>query len=197
VTVPSTTATTTTTTTTTATASTTTTAAAPRPKPKPKPRPASSPYVDPFANPLWEAGRIDVGMDWAPLRRLPVLAIGDATILGAENHSGWPGGHFIYYQLSDGPLRGDIVYVAEHLTRLLAAGRTVRAGQQIAVAVPGYPYIETGWADTYGSPRAYPCYREGRPTNSGREMAQLLTSLGAPTGYVLRHVAARPTGRRC
>jgi hypothetical protein len=164
----------------------------------PAPQPVkAAPYVNPFADPRWIAGRIDMGMDWVPLRKLPVLAVGDATVLGADNHSGWPGHHIIWYQLNDGALKGDIIYVAEHLTSLVRAGTTVRAGQRIAVAVPGYPYIETGWADSYGSPRAYPCYREGVPTNSGREIASFLGSLGAPLGITLHRVATRPSGRLC
>jgi murein DD-endopeptidase MepM/ murein hydrolase activator NlpD len=154
-------------------------------------------YVNPFSDPRWIPGRIDMGMDWVPLRKLPVRAVGDAVILGADNHSGWPGHHIIWYQLTDGPLQGDIIYVAEHLTALARAGASVRAGQRIAVAVPGYPYIETGWADAYGSPRAYPCYHEGVATNSGREIARFLGTLGAPLGMAPPRVGARPSGRRC
>jgi hypothetical protein len=119
------------------------------------------------------------------------------VILGSSSHSGWPGGRFIYYQLLDGRLAGDIIYVAEHLRKLLPAGRVVHAGQQIALAIPGYPYIETGWADQYGSPRAYPCYKEGHKTNSGKEMSRFLTSLGAAVGDPPGPGPARPTGRLC
>jgi hypothetical protein len=154
-------------------------------------------YVNPFANPAWEAGRTDMGMDWAPLHHLAVLAIGDGVILGSNNHSGWPGGHFIYYQLSSGSHAGDIIYVAEHLSRLARAGTHVHAGQQIAVAIPGYPYIETGWADQYGSPRAYPCYHEGQKTNSGKEMERFLMSLGASEGDPAGKGPNRPSGKLC
>jgi hypothetical protein len=159
--------------------------------------PGAAKYVNPFADPRWTAGRIDMGMDWAPLRRLPVLAVGDGVILGSDSHSGWPGKHLIWYRLTDGTHAGSIIYVAEHLTRLARVGTVVHAGQQVAVAVPGYPYIETGWADSYGSPRASSCYKEGVPTNSGREMARFLGSLGAQTGLTLRHVALHPSGKLC
>src|SRR2546429_9397988 len=79
-------------------------------------------YVNPFANPAWEAGRTDMGMDWAPLHHLAVLAVGDGVILGSSNHSGWPGGHFIYYQLPPGSHAGGIIYVAEPLSRPARAG---------------------------------------------------------------------------
>ncbi len=154
-------------------------------------------YVNPFADPRWEAGRIDMGMDWAPLRRLPVVAIGNGIVLGSDNHSGWPGKHYLYYQLTSGSHAGDVVYVAEHLTKLAKVGTHVHAGQRIAIAIPGYPYIETGWADQYGSPRAYPCYKEGDKTNSGRQMARFLISLGAPMGDPPGKGPDRPTGKRC
>ena len=154
-------------------------------------------YVNPFSDGAWEPGRLDMGMDWAPLRALPVRAVGNAVVLGAENHSGWPAHHLIWYQLTDGPLAGNVIYVAEHLTKLVPTGRVVHAGQRIATALPGYPYIETGWADEYGSPRAYPCYKEGHATNSGREMARFLRSLGADIGTPPPHVPGHPAGRRC
>jgi hypothetical protein len=155
------------------------------------------PYINPFANPSWQPSRTDMGMDWAPMRRLPVLAIGDAVILGSDIHGPWPGGHEIWYRLLSGSHAGDVVYVAEHLKRLIAVGRTVRAGQQIAVALPGYPWTEWGWADAYGSPRALPCYREGHSTNSGREMARFLAALGAQQGDPPGRGPDRPAGKRC
>ncbi len=174
-------------------------------KPRPKPtklrahavRPVQNRYVNPFADPSWQPARTDMGVDWVPVRRLAVLAIGNALILGSDSKSGWPGGHIIWYQLLDGTHAGDIIYVAEHLTRLLPAGRTVHAGQQIAIAVPGYPYIEMGWADAYGSPRAYPCYKEGRQTHSGKEMARFLESLGAVVADPPGAVPDKPSGKLC
>ncbi len=154
-------------------------------------------YVNPFADPRWEAGRTDMGMDWAPLRRLPVLAIGNGVVLGSDSHSGWPGKHYLFYRLTNGSHAGDVVYVAEHLTKLVATGTVIHAGQQLAVAVPGYPYIETGWADQYGEPRAAPCYREGRKTNSGKEMERFLMSLGAPMGDPVGDGPNRPSGKLC
>ncbi|MBV9310155.1 MAG: hypothetical protein JOZ73_04955, partial [Solirubrobacterales bacterium] len=103
-------------------------------------------YVNPFASAVWQPSRTDMGMDWVPTRKAPVVAIGDAVILGSENHASWPGHHIIWYRLLNGSHQGDVIYVAEHLKRLARAGQTVHAGQRIATALPGYPWIETGWA---------------------------------------------------
>ncbi len=154
-------------------------------------------YINPFRAAGWQPSRTDMGVDWAPTAPLPVLAIGDAVILGSEGHASWPGHHLIWYRLLDGSHAGDVVYVAEHLKRLAPAGETVRAGQQIAVALPGYPWTEWGWADEYGSPRAYPCYREGKQTSSGKEMARFLMSLGATPGDPAGRGPDGPVGKRC
>lgn len=158
---------------------------------------AAGSYINPFASPGWAPSRTDMGVDWIPTRPMPVLAIGDAVILGSDWHAPWPGGRFIYYQLLDGSHAGDIVYVAEHLRKLARPGTIVKAGQKIATALPGYPWTEWGWADQYGSPRAYPCYKEGRQTNSGKEMARFMISLGAGAGDPPGHGTNAPSGRLC
>jgi hypothetical protein len=139
-----------------------------------------------------------MGVDWVPLRPEPVLAIGDAVILGSDWHAPWPGHRLIWYQLTDGSHAGDVVYVAENLRHLLPAGTQVHAGQKIAEALPSYPYTEWGWADQYGTPIAFPCYREGQATRSGKRMARFLEELGAQVGDP---VAAQgpdgPDGKLC
>jgi len=144
------------------------------------------PYINPFTDSAWGPARTDMGVDWIPAHRLAVRAIGDAVILGSDRHADWPGHHIIWYQLLDGSHAGDIIYVAEHLRKLVPAGKFVRAGQKIAVALPGYPWTEWGWATAYGSPVAYPCYRkDGMQTVAGKEMARFMQNLGA-------HVYNRP-----
>jgi murein DD-endopeptidase MepM/ murein hydrolase activator NlpD len=179
------------------TTTTTTTTPTPTPTPTPKPAGTRGASVNPFAGSAWAPGRIDMGMDWAPLQRTPVLAVGNAVVLGSSSHSGWPGGRFIWYQLVDGSHAGDVIYVAEHLRSLARAGTHVRAGQRIATAIPGYPYIETGWADSYGSPRASPCYKEGHKTNSGKEMERFLVALGAEAGEAVAAGPNGPAGKLC
>ncbi len=155
-------------------------------------------YVNPFADPAWLPARTDMGVDWIPAHKLPLLAIGDAVILGSDSHdTGWPGGHFLWYVLLNGSHAGDIVYVAEHLRNLAPTGRYVRAGQQIATALPGSPYTEWGWATTYGETVAHPCYTEGKKTAAGKEMARFMISLGATVRDQPGAGPDKPQGRRC
>ena len=154
-------------------------------------------YVNPLKSRRWIAGRIDMGVDYTARRRVPVVAIGDARIKGASRTSGWPGGHYMYYKLIDGDHRGDYIYVAEELRRMKPAGSLVDAGERIAVARPGGSGTEWGWATRSGQPRAAPCYTEGMKTNSGKQMARFLESLGAPVSEKLSDGPDYPTGARC
>jgi hypothetical protein len=155
-------------------------------------------YVNPFADPAWGPARTDMGVDWIPAHRLPVLAIGDAVVLGSDWHADWPGGRIIWYQLLDGSHAGDVVYVAENLRHLVPVGTYVRAGQQIALALPSYPYTEWGWANSYGSPIAYPCYNvDGKQTRAGKEMARFMKGLGAATYNAPGPGPDRPQGKFC
>jgi len=154
-------------------------------------------YVNPFNPRRWYAGRIDMGVDYVPHRRHRVVAIGDAKIMGASSHSGWPGGHFVYYKLLDGDHAGNFVYVAEQLKRLAPQGTRVQAGQRIATALPRSSGLEIGWANRRGDPRAAPCYSEGMKTHSGREMARFLRNLGAEVGDRPGRISDQPSGKRC
>ena len=154
-------------------------------------------YVNPFAKGDWGLARTDMGVDFLPLHREAVVAIGRAEILGADYRSGWPGKHVIWYQLLSGNHQGDVIYVAEHLGRMAHPGKIVQAGQWIATALPGYPWTEWGWADLYGNPRAQPCYKEGRRTNSGKEFARFLSALGAETYSVPGPGLNYPSGHLC
>ena len=169
-------------------------AAPPGSEPQPA---AASHYINPFSVGSWSVSRTDMGVDYVPIRRDPVPAIGDAQILGSSGRSPWPGGHVIWYRLLDGDHAGAIIYVAEHLTGLAPAGTMVRAGQRIATALPGYPWTEWGWATPAGEPRALPCYHEGMETNSGREMARFLRSLGAKPLRRINPGPDWPSGKLC
>jgi hypothetical protein len=154
-------------------------------------------YVNPFKPARWYEGRIDMGVDYVPIRKRAVVAIGDAKILGSDSHSGWPGGHLLWYKLLDGDHAGTVIYVAEQLKRLAPKGTKVEAGERIATARPGGSGLEIGWANRRGEPRAASCYSEGMKTHSGREMGRFLHSLGAKVGDRPGRVPNRPAGKRC
>ena len=91
----------------------------------------SAGYVNPFPAKHWWAGRTDMGVDYGVVgQRAPVVAIGDAKVIGSDSKSGWPGGHFIWYRLLDGDHAGNVIFVAETLTRLVPKGTVVAAGQR-------------------------------------------------------------------
>jgi hypothetical protein len=161
--------------------------------------PSSGGYVNPLGqNADWLPERTDMGVDYAPLHpSVPVLAIGDARVLGSTMSSGWPGGAFIWYQLLGGDHRGDIVYVAETLSGLAPARTTVHAGDRIAVAHTGGTGIETGWATASGAARAAPCYSEGMDTNSGKEFTRFMKALGAKVEMDPGPGPDNPTGPLC
>ena len=154
-------------------------------------------YVNPFRGHRWYAGRIDMGVDYTPKHRTRVRAIGAAKILGSDSRSGWPGGHFIWYKLLRGDHKGNIIYVAEAMKKLVRAGTRVAPGETIAKALPGGTGIEIGWARKSGETRAARCYREGMETHSGREMARFLKELGADVVKKVRSAPDYPTGKRC
>lgn len=144
-------------------------------------------YVNPFRlAPSLTAGRIDQGVDYHGVG--PIVAIGHAVVKGLGG-SGWPGGHFLSYQLLDGPHAGRYVYVAEAIEYSASKGEKVGAGQQVAIFGPGaqtgfYPGIEIGW----GSPTlnlTWHRYAFGRydglsETESGLAFARLLKAAGTP-----------------
>ena len=101
--------------------------------------PRADAYVNPFSQGSWSPGRIDMGVDMIPDHREPIRAIGAAKILGSTSQSGWPGGRYLWYQLISGSHKGEVVYVAEHLRKLVPAGRRVDAGQRVATALPDPP----------------------------------------------------------
>lgn len=152
-------------------------------------------YVNPFARvPTGHliASRIDMGVDFADNSADPILAIGDATISYAGPDPGWENGYSVNYQLSDGPLHGRYVYVAESITPAVHAGEQVVAGQPVAAfAEPNVHGTETGWAAGPGHPVAKAAVlgqqsQAGDPGNNltwcGSSMSQLLAELGAPRG---------------
>jgi murein DD-endopeptidase MepM/ murein hydrolase activator NlpD len=148
--------------------------------------------VDPspgsYANPLRAINaltpeRIDQGVDYSGYG--PIYAIGDGVVLSTGN-SGWPGGTFISYRLSDGPASGLAVYAAEDIDPLVAVGQSVTAGTVLGTMYEGPDGIETGWADPSGDGVSMANdagqFSGANSTAFGANFSQLLASLGAPPG---------------
>ena len=104
----------------------------------------------PYQNPLRQISglrpeRVDMGVDFAGAG--PVYSIGSGVVIQAKACcSGWPGGGWITYQLTDGPAVGEVAYVAEDVTPAVQAGQKVTPGTVIGHMYNGSDGIETGWA---------------------------------------------------
>ena len=131
--------------------------------------------------------RVDQGVDFAGSG--PVYALGDAVVTSAADGpaTGWPGGGWITYQLTDGPDRGLVVYLAEDVTPTVAVGQHVSPSTVIANMFAGGDGIETGWAAPTGDlaesslPEAGGIGAGGPfPTRVGVSFDDLLESLGVP-----------------
>jgi murein DD-endopeptidase MepM/ murein hydrolase activator NlpD len=130
--------------------------------------------------------RIDMGADFGGSG--PVYAVGDGIITNATADSpGWPGGGWITYQLTDGPAKGLVVYLAEDVTPTVQVGQHVTPNTVIANMYNGSAGIETGWAMADSSsaesqlPAAGGISGNGPfPTAVGKNFAELLNALGVP-----------------
>ncbi len=168
--------------------------AAPQPTPQPAvqtqtiPTAAVQPGPGGYVNPLRAiAGlspeRIDQGVDYSGYG--PIYPIGDGVVLNTVN-TGWPGGTFITYRLTDGPAAGLVVYVAEDIQPSVQVGEQVSPTTVLGTMYEGPDGIETGWADSTGN-GATMAYVAGQFTGAnatayGANFSQLLAALGAPPG---------------
>ena len=118
----------------------------------------------------------------------PIYAIGDAVITNAIGNSpGWPGGGWITYQLTDGPAKGLVVYVAEDVTPKVQVGQNVTPHTVIADMYNGGAGIETGWAMADSSSAESQLPEAGSisgggpfPAAVGLNFDKLLQALGVP-----------------
>lgn len=167
-------------------------AVASRPGRHRKPSQTGQPSPSGYLNPLRAVSglvpeRVDQGVDFAGTG--PVYAIGDAVVTDAMGvNSGWPGGGWVSYQLTDGPDAGLVVYVAEDVTPTVQAGQHVSSATVIANMYNGGDGIETGWAAAQTSLTAESQMPEAGgtgaggpfPTMVGLSFDGLLQSLGVP-----------------
>ncbi|HXQ61535.1 MAG TPA: hypothetical protein VN796_04325 [Acidimicrobiales bacterium] len=155
--------------------------------------PSPGSYADPLRaiNGL-SPERIDQGVDYSGYG--PIYAIGDGVVLSTVN-SGWPGGTFIAYRLSDGPASGLVAYAAEDIDPRVTVGQSVSAGTVLGTMYEGPEGIETGWADPSGDGNTMAMdagqFSGANSTAFGANFSQLLASLGAPPGILQNNP---PTG---
>lgn len=140
-------------------------------------------YVNPIKPGQWVPERTDQGVDWGTHVQQPVVAIGDGIITYSKlAGTGWPGA-FIAYGLTSGNHAGLFIFVAENITDLLPVGTRVKAGQQIASAIPGGSETEWGYAAAPGTSSEpatpYNGAPDGTPTAGGKAFARFLIELGA------------------
>jgi hypothetical protein len=141
--------------------------------------------------------RVDMGADFGGSG--PIYAIGNGVITNAtDTSSGWPGGGWITYRLTDGPGAGLQVYVAEDVTPNVQVGQTVTASTAIATMFNGSAGIETGWAMPDGSSAESQLAEAGGisgggpfPTVIGLNFDSLLQALGVPAAP---NAGASPSG---
>jgi hypothetical protein len=156
--------------------------------PSGSPPPASG---HPYSNPLRAVAglipeRVDMGVDFGGSG--PVYPLGDAVITNATgSSSGWPGGGWITYRLTDGPDAGLMVYVAEDVQPTVAVGQVVTPSTVIATMYNGGTGIETGWAMPDAASAESQLPEAGGiggggpfPTMVGLSFDNLLRSLGVP-----------------
>jgi hypothetical protein len=161
---------------------------APRPSHSPQPQATAS---SAYQNPLRAVSdlvleRVDMGVDFGGAG--PVYALGDGVITNATgDSSGWPGGGWITYQLTDGPDAGLVVYVAEDVKPTVEVGQKVTSSTVIANMFNGGDGIETGWATADSSTAESQMAAAGSisgggpfPTMVGLSFDAVLESVGVP-----------------
>ena len=162
----------------------------------------TSEYRNPFRSAAVSPERIDQGVDYAGRSGDPIYAIGPAKVIEVINYggnSGWPDGSgagtsggWVSYQLSSGPLMGNIVYVAEGVQPAVKVGDRIDSSTVVG-HFAGAGGIETGWAGPPSQGDQTLAYDQGQSdfsggdiggwnTAAGVEFSNLMASLGAPAG---------------
>jgi hypothetical protein len=134
-------------------------------------------YVHPLPSGFTE-GRTDQGVDFSAAPGAPIRSIGAGRVLGIKPNW-YKGQPFVYYELTSGPAKGRVVYVAEQISPAVKPGDTVRPGQIIGRYAPSGTGIEMGWGTPSGQTAAMSTtgYTEGEQTESGKEFDAFLKQL--------------------
>jgi hypothetical protein len=138
-------------------------------------------YINPFSGQAWGLSRNDQGVDYDPLKVEPIRAIGAGRILDIGSWGRY--GPWFDYKLTGGQFAGKCIYVAEHISSILAPGTSFNAGDTLATAHPGPPWTEWGWAKGPDTPAVTwaecRCTEQDNVNLGGRAFARFLRSLGA------------------
>jgi hypothetical protein len=155
-----------------------------------------SPYEG-YVNPLRKLSslvpqEIDQGVDYCGFG--PIYPIGDAVIVNVYS-SGWPNNVFIAYRLTQGPLSGYYIYVAENVTPYVTVGENVTPRTALGYLNDQGNCLETGWAsfvDPHGFAQAHNQYNGSNSTAYGINFSNLLELLGTKPGLVQNNGAPGP-----
>ncbi|HSQ66345.1 MAG TPA: hypothetical protein VLM85_24145 [Polyangiaceae bacterium] len=148
--------------------------------------PENEQYCDPYrAVASLVPERIDQGVDYAGAGKIYALGPGNIDVYQNRDDTGWPGGTFLSYELSAGPAKGKVIYLAENidLNPALHSGSFVFSGTVLGTLVNASPNSESGWGVQGASYTAeHACYTEGCNTALGTNFNDLLVCLHAPSG---------------
>lgn len=144
---------------------------------------ATGGYIYPFPRGTL-IGRSDQGVDANMPVGSPIGPMGPAVVKGVIQNW-YKGQPFIWWELTDGPRKGQYGYVAEQITNLAPVGAVLQPNQAVAAYAPSGTGIEYGWATASGSTlaRATTGYTEGQVTPAGADMHSFL--LGLAHGQIL------------
>ncbi len=150
--------------------------------------PVNKRYCNPFrAVTSLTPERIDQGVDYGGAGSIYALGPGTVDVYINRTDTGWPGGTFVSYELSDGPASGKVIYAAENidLNPALHSGSFVFSGTVLGTLVNASPDSESGWGvQGEGYTAEYSCYTEGCTTALGINFNDLLVCLNAPSGIM-------------
>lgn len=141
----------------------------------------TSSYKNPLRDvPNVTSMRTDSGVDYGGDG--PVYAIGKGEVVVASTTSGWPGGNFISYKLTEGAAAGKYIYVAENCAVKVEVKDKVDNTTVLCTMKNKYPFIEMGWANTNETTTALDAAPEGKASPYGVNFSDFMQTIGAPGG---------------
>lgn len=138
-------------------------------------------YVNPFAKTTkLTPARIDQGVDYFVNKGDPLLAITDGVVAGID-HNWYKGQPMIWYKVTNGPMKGKFIFMAEGINPHVKPGDKFKAGDVIAHAADQGNGMEWGFAQSNGKVLTpYNGAPDGTSMPGGIAFGKFLKSLGAP-----------------